>query len=62
LDEITASLQKLIDLGRSLGATDDPIIPFRVAEAQDHLLQTQKEQVKKLQEQARYKQLYPRFA
>ena len=62
MDEIAASLEKLMELGRSLGVNDDPTFLWRIAEAQDRLLDTQKEQVAKLREQATYKELYPRFA
>lgn len=51
-----------MELGRSLGVNDDPTFLWRIAEAQDRLLDTQKEQVAKLREQATYKELYPRFA
>jgi hypothetical protein len=61
LRETTVSLKKLIDLGRSFGPVDDPIILYRIAEAQDRLLRSQKERVGRLREQARCTAMLPRF-
>jgi hypothetical protein len=62
MGETTVSLQQLIDLGRSLGPVDDPIFLYRIAEAQDYLLQMQKEKVNRFCELARYAAKQPRFA
>jgi hypothetical protein len=61
VDEITGTLEKLKDLGCSLGPSDDPIILWRVAEAQDRLLESQRERVNILCEQAAYREIQPRL-
>jgi hypothetical protein len=61
VDEITVALEKLIDLGKSFGPGDDPVILYRVAETQDHLLKAQKETVARLREHAKYRAMLPRF-
>jgi hypothetical protein len=61
MDETTVRLEKLKDLGKSLGPNDDPRMLWRIAEAQDYLLETQKELVNLLREQDTYKELQPRL-
>lgn len=61
MDETTVVLDKLKNLGRSLGPNDDPIFLWRIAEAQDYLLETQRELVNLLREQARYTAIQPRL-
>ena len=61
VDETTVTLEKLKNMGCSLGPSDDPIFLWRIAEAQDHLLETQKERVNLLCEQAAYREIQPRL-
>jgi hypothetical protein len=61
VDETTGTLEKLKNMGCSLGPSDDPIFLWRIAEAQDHLLETQKERVNLLCEQAAYREIQPRL-
>jgi hypothetical protein len=59
--ETTDTLEKLKDLGCSLGPHDDPMILCRIAEAQDYLLEAQKELVNLLLQQDTYKAMQPRL-
>jgi hypothetical protein len=58
-DETEVWLERLNDLRKSLGPNDDPMILWGITNAQDRLLEAQKEQVNILRELTSYKGIEP---